>query len=116
MNGNNQYTLRATEALQTSFKSAAARGNPETTPTHLLLALIEQEEGIWFSPKAFDQAAERLAVMLAAQPEGVTVSEVREALGCSRKYALPLLNRLDRTGVTRRRDDVRIAGPRLPNV
>ncbi len=76
--------------------------------------LVEQEEGIWFSPKAFDEAAKRLAVMLAAQPEGVTVSEVRESLGCSRKYALPLLNRLDRTGVTRRREDVRIAGPRLP--
>ncbi len=76
--------------------------------------LIDQEEGIWFSPKAFDEAARRLAVMLAARPEGVTVSEVRETLGCSRKYALPLLNRLDRTGVTRRREDVRIAGPRLP--
>jgi selenocysteine-specific elongation factor len=76
--------------------------------------LVEQEEGIWFSPKAFDEAARRIASMLAAQPEGVTVSEVRETLGCSRKYALPLLNRLDRTGVTRRRDDFRIAGPRLP--
>ena len=46
MNGNNQYTLRATEALQSSFKTAAARGNPETTPTHLLQALIEQDEGV----------------------------------------------------------------------
>jgi len=46
MNGNNQYTLRANEALQSSFKTAAARGNPETTPTHLLQALIEQDEGI----------------------------------------------------------------------
>ena len=33
---------RATEALQTAFKTAAARGNPETTPSHLLLALVEQ--------------------------------------------------------------------------
>ena len=46
MNGNNQYTLRATEALQSSFKTAAARGNPETTPTHLLQALVDQEEGV----------------------------------------------------------------------
>jgi ATP-dependent Clp protease ATP-binding subunit ClpB len=46
MNGKNQYTLRATEALQTAFQSAAARGNPETTPTHLLLALVEQDEGV----------------------------------------------------------------------
>jgi len=46
MNGNTQYTLRATEALQTSFKAAADRGNPETTPTHLLQALIEQDDGV----------------------------------------------------------------------
>jgi len=46
MNGNTQYTLRATEAMQTSFKTAAAHGNPETTPTHLLQALVEQEEGV----------------------------------------------------------------------
>ncbi|MEE4270574.1 MAG: ATP-dependent chaperone ClpB [Thermoanaerobaculales bacterium] len=46
MNGNNQYTLRATEALQSAFKVAAARGNPETTPSHLLLALVEQDEGV----------------------------------------------------------------------
>jgi ATP-dependent Clp protease ATP-binding subunit ClpB len=46
MNVKNQYTLRATEALQSSFKAAAARGNPETTPTHLLQALIDQEDGV----------------------------------------------------------------------
>ena len=46
MNGNTQYTLRATEALQSSFKTAAARGNPETTPTHLLLELVDQDEGV----------------------------------------------------------------------
>ena len=32
MNQKNQYTVRATEALQEAFKSAGARGNPETTP------------------------------------------------------------------------------------
>ena len=46
MNGQNQYTVKASEALQEAFKRAAARGNPETTPTHLLLALMQQEGGI----------------------------------------------------------------------
>ena len=46
MNGQNQYTVKASEALQEAFKTAAARGNPETTPTHLLLALMQQEGGI----------------------------------------------------------------------
>jgi ATP-dependent Clp protease ATP-binding subunit ClpB len=41
-----QYTVRASEAIQEAFKSAGARGNPEITPGHLLMALLSQEEGI----------------------------------------------------------------------
>jgi ATP-dependent Clp protease ATP-binding subunit ClpB len=46
MNEKNQYTVKASEGLQEAFQFAAARGNPETTPTHLLLALMRQEAGI----------------------------------------------------------------------
>ncbi|MGZ5352529.1 MAG: selenocysteine-specific translation elongation factor [Actinomycetota bacterium] len=38
---------------------------------------------------------------------GITVSAVRQAIGTSRKYAVPLLEHLDRTGVTRRSGDLR---------
>jgi selenocysteine-specific elongation factor len=38
---------------------------------------------------------------------GITVSAVRERLGTSRRFAVPLLEHLDRTGVTRRSGDVR---------
>lgn len=41
--------------------------------------------------------------------EGTTVSALRERLGTSRKYAVPLLEHLDRTGVTRRSGDLRFA-------
>jgi len=46
MTNKQKYTLRATEALQESFQAAAGRGHPETTPTHLLQALVEQEDGV----------------------------------------------------------------------
>ncbi len=46
MKGQNQYTVKASEALQEAFQMAAGRGNPEATPTHLLLALMQQEGGI----------------------------------------------------------------------
>jgi selenocysteine-specific elongation factor len=39
----------------------------------------------------------------------MTVSDVRAALGTSRKYAVPLLEYLDAQGVTRRAGDVRVA-------
>jgi selenocysteine-specific elongation factor len=41
------------------------------------------------------------------------VADARELLGSSRKFVVPLLERFDREGFTRRRGDVRIGGPRL---
>jgi len=66
-----------------------------------------------FAPAAIDQAADVIAALLDEHPDGVTVGQIREALGTSRKYAIPLLSVLDATGRTRRRGDLRIAGPRL---
>ena len=56
------------------------------------------------APSLVDRAAD--TVRTHAQ-EGITVSAVREALGTSRKYAVPLLEHLDRAGVTRRNGDLR---------
>ena len=47
-------------------------------------------------------------------PDGFTVAELRDELDITRKHALPLVNELDARGITRRRGDLRIAGPRLP--
>ncbi len=49
------------------------------------------------------------ARLLAATPDGFTVAELREALGITRKHALPLVNELDARGITRRRGDQRVA-------
>lgn len=75
--------------------------------------LIVREGDLAFAPAAVDGAAARVAVLLAKSPQGVTVSQVRQALGTSRRYALALLALLDRAGRTRRRGDLRIAGPVL---
>jgi selenocysteine-specific elongation factor len=55
-----------------------------------------------------------VAALLAEHPDGFTVAQARDALGTSRKHALPLLALLDAAGVTRRRGDLRLGGPRLP--
>ena len=77
--------------------------------------LVVERDGCWFAASAIDEAARVVAKLLAASPEGVTVAAVRDALGTSRKFLLPLLGRLDATGVTRRRGDLRVPGPRLPS-
>jgi selenocysteine-specific elongation factor len=76
--------------------------------------LVVERDGSYFAPSAVEEAARRVSALLATTPDGITVAQVRDALGTTRKHALPLLSHLDATGVTRRRGDVRVGGPRLP--
>ena len=67
-------------------------------------------DGIVFAASALEEARRRIGVAL-AERGAVTVADVRDLLGSTRKYVLPILNRLDAEGVTRRRGDERIPGP-----
>jgi selenocysteine-specific elongation factor len=78
--------------------------------------LAFEEAGLVFPLSALTGAAGAAAELLGPRPEGFSVSELREALGTTRRFVVPLLARLDRDGVTRRRGDLRIAGPRLPTL
>jgi selenocysteine-specific elongation factor len=69
--------------------------------------LVVRHGGIAFAASAVDRAAHVVRALLADHPDGVTVAQVREALGTTRKYALPLLAILDARGVTVRTDESR---------
>jgi selenocysteine-specific elongation factor len=75
---------------------------------------VIEVDGVFFAPAAFDRAAELCAQLLRDHEDGFTVADFRDAASNSRKHALPILKRLDATGVLRRRGDYRIAGPRMP--
>jgi len=77
--------------------------------------LIVECDGLYFHPMAIDAAAHAAAQLLRTNPEGFTMSQLREAMGNTRKHAVPLATELDARGITRRRADLRIAGPKLPN-
>lgn len=77
-------------------------------------ALVVERDGLYFHPNAIESAAQAAAELLREHPAGFTMSEFREALGNTRKHAVPLATELDARGITRRRDDVRIGGPKLP--
>lgn len=77
---------------------------------------VVQRDGVVFHRDALDEAATIAAQLLADSPAGFTVAQFRDATGASRKFALPLVSELDARGVTRRRDDLRIGGPRLPSL
>jgi len=74
---------------------------------------VVEVDGVAFGAGAIGRASEAVRELLAEHPEGVTVAQVRDRLDASRKFVLPLLAHLDGTGRTRRRGDLRIAGPRL---
>ncbi len=75
--------------------------------------LVIERDGVHFHPSTIDAAAAIVSALLAQSPDGFTVAQLRDATGSTRKHVLPLAAELDGRGVTRRRDDVRIAGPRL---
>jgi selenocysteine-specific elongation factor len=57
-----------------------------------------------FLPSVIERAE---AIVADARETGITVSAFREALGTSRKFAVPLLGWFDQRGITRREGDLR---------
>ena len=77
--------------------------------------ILVERDGVVFHADAVATAASIAARLLAEHPDGITVSQLRDALGVTRKHALPMVSELDARGITRRRGDLRIGGPRLPS-
>ena len=76
--------------------------------------LVVERDGVVFHPTAIDAATAAATTLLQRHPDGFTMAQFRDELGITRKHALPLANELDARAITRRRGDLRIAGPRLP--
>lgn len=68
--------------------------------------LVRVAPDLVMTPSMVSRAVEAVR---SAGERGITVSEVRRLLGTTRKYAVPLMEHLDRTGMTRRRGDLRFA-------
>ena len=56
-----KLTIKAQEAFSSAQGDAITRGNPELTPDHLLLALLDQEGGV--APRILEKSG--------ANPSGV---------------------------------------------
>ena len=102
---------------QLKSDSCAPRSPTGITPPELRrlakAGLLFEREGEWFHVSALETARAIAAKLLQANTDGFTMSQFREALGVTRKHAVPLAGELDARAMTRRRGDVRIAGPKL---
>jgi len=72
--------------------------------------LVDVGEGIILHKDTIARAREMVLGMFRRKPE-LTASEIRQQLGTSRKYAIPLLNYFDSHGLTQRKGEVRILRP-----
>ncbi|MBM3947055.1 MAG: selenocysteine-specific translation elongation factor [SAR202 cluster bacterium] len=98
---------------------AALEAQPFTPPTdrhpdaEVLAHLAEQgrivrlNQEVVFGAQAYAQARDRVVARLREKGK-IAVSEVRDVLGASRKYALALMEYLDQQHVTRRQGDERV--------
>jgi selenocysteine-specific elongation factor len=84
-------------------------GRRELAAAVRAVVLLRVAEGVYLLPGA-DEAAARV---LAGLPQPFTLSQARQALGTSRRVAVPLLTLLDGRGITERMPDDRrrLRGP-----
>ncbi len=89
------------------------RGVDEHTQRELLALLRERgvivraTEGVYLAASAVNDILSRLRQWFASN-ETITVSELRDLLGTSRKYALPVLEYFDQQRITQRVGDKRV--------
>ncbi len=87
-------------------------GSPEIVRGLLREGLLLDLDGAIFTAAAVEKA--RQIVRQGLERHGsLTVSQGSDLLGSSRKYVLAILAHFDAEGVTRRRGDERLPGPRL---
>jgi len=72
-------------------------------------ALVDVD-GVVFAAAALESARQAVTEAFRDRPR-LTVADIRDLLGSTRKYVVPICGWLDRQGVTRRRGDDRIPGP-----
>jgi len=93
---------------------------PDADAARALQFLIETGEAVEVGPdqvldaRAYRQAVERIVECLRQQGQA-TLSELRQRAGCPRRIIVPLCEKLDQEGLTRREGDVRRLGPAAPS-
>lgn len=75
---------------------------------------VVEQDGVYFAASTIERATSIVGELATEHPDGFTVAQARDAFATTRKYVLPLLGYLDRTGITQRNGDFRMPGRRHP--
>jgi selenocysteine-specific elongation factor len=74
--------------------------------------IVKLSDGILLESKNYDIMKNKLIDFLKIN-DSISIAQVRELLGISRKYIIPLLNKLDGEKITQRKENVRILKTKL---
>ncbi len=74
--------------------------------------LVRVGDDFLYTPASLDQARQQCVTLL-DDVQQARLSDMRDAWGVTRKYAVPLCEYFDSNGLTRRDGDFRVAGPQL---
>ena len=74
--------------------------------------MVKLSDGILLESKNYDIMKNKLIDFLKINGS-ISISQVRELLGISRKYIIPLLNKMDEEKITQRKENVRILKTKL---
>ena len=69
--------------------------------------IVKLNEGILLEGENYAMMKDKLIDFLKTQ-KSISIAQVRELLGISRKYIIPLLNKLDEEKITQRKENVRV--------
>ena len=114
-----RVTLSDAQETEAAKYVAALEREPYAPPTELQIdaallgvlvergSVVRVADGLVFAAGAYLEMLERILAHL-REYGAITVADVRDAFGTSRKYALPLLEHLDQQHITRRQGDQRV--------
>jgi selenocysteine-specific elongation factor len=105
-----QRILAAFEAAPFAPPSPSEAGDPALVRALVREGALVDVDGVVLAAGALDAARQTVVDALGRRGR-LTVADIRDLLGSTRKFVVPICGWLDRQGVTRRRGDERIPGP-----
>lgn len=119
-----EEAARMTEVMETIYRQAGyappttdevlgqmGKDQKKAQQVHAALVgsgtLVPMDAQMCFHREAYDEAVRQIVEQCRAQGQ-ITLAEVRDLLGTSRKYAMAILDTLDREKVTKKVGDVRV--------
>ncbi len=75
--------------------------------------LVRVADGLWLHRRRWDELTQRVAAAIRERGQ-LAVADIRTLLDSSRKYVVPIVERLDAQEITRRNGDFRTLGPKAP--